>query len=937
MKFRLSLLLLVPAMAVIALAAIIVDDRDTAWEEARAAAELADFARVVASVDEALGIEAMAGAASTAGVYGADVQLATVEARSGADIPDVNLLGSAQAVTDTRLDLLTTFVTSSEQAYHPDVWSALNTVRETLRYREDITAGRISPLQIADRYSYLRHVLLESLTAQTRSLNLVVGVGPITGLSALVGARSAHLDERLTIDLAIRYDTWAPGQHAVAIEAVVRQNELLSVARAHLDRDIAGGGDPLVLAPTRSVVTQSMDVPPLTSEAWLAVSDGWLTVLGAEIAGATGTITERFAQAERSAATDRMATVASVGSTLMFAALMAIIVVIRMVRRVGRVTEQAELLALDAAADVEDIADVGRDEIGQLSRTFDEMASRLRRSAHLHAVESGVLEAVARCEPIETILELIAELLGVDELGQPVYAFSHHAPAAGVMPLFDDDSVTTLWLMKRGGGVVEVMPEGMEARAAFGLAKMAQARFDDDARIQFQIRHDPLTGMLSRATILASAATALDRCGSGYVGILYVDLDGFKPINDTYGHASGDEVLKVQARRLGAIAARNRGSAGRLGGDEFLLIAPRMATPDDIRTIAESIVVGLSGPVELGSGVEVTTGTSVGCVAADNTMAIDEWIHEADIALYEAKRRGRGGAVVSTEQLRERANAADMLSDEVRAALEGGQFVPFFQPVWGDGGANLIGLEALARWQRPVHGITSPGVFLPVVEELNEASRFDGLFFERVCSQVADWNRRGLPIGYVSINVSAARLEDPKFVSETLAALAQTGCDPSAIVIEVTEEGVMTDISRNGERLEELRVAGVRIAADDFGKGYSSLAYLHKLPVDIVKVDRQFVDGIDHSRTNRAIVSAIRALASAMELTLIAEGVERPEELAQLIELGCDAVQGFLLGKPMPLEETEVMIGQRLVRSPASAEWFALAATDDPLSAEVTP
>lgn len=917
MKFRLSVLLLVPAITVIALASIIVDDRDAAHEESKVGAEIARFAANVADLDEALGNEAMVSAAFSGEV--GDRGPNSVDFEVWADATE---MVESQAVTDEMLRGLVATINQSEYPYDREVHSAVMTVSETLAFRSDISAGLISPLQIADRYSYLRSELLDSLGTQTQAANLTAGLGPISGLSGLVRARSAHLNERLTIELAIRYDSWAPGQHAAAIESMAAQDELLAGARAGLG--VGGFEIPPSLEPVRSTVIQTMDVPPLTRSAWLSLSDEWLARLDAQIAHSTYQIRAEFADNEDAAATDRIATVAAVGTTLLFAALMAVFVVIRLVQRVGRVTQRALILASDATATTSAIADKGRDEIGQLSQAFDDMAAQIRLSSELHATESSVLEAVALNEPIDATLETIARLLGLDDLGQPYYSFSHHAPQAGVAPIIGADEGTPLWLITQTGQPAGDMPARIETTTAIALASMAQARFDDDARIQFQIRHDRLTGLLGRGTILDVAASTLERCGRTRVGLFFVDLDGFKPINDTYGHASGDAVLRAQSRRLGAVAATNRGSVGRLGGDEFLVVIPRVDSNPRLTEIAEDIVTALSGPVQVDAGVDVSTGTSVGCVLADKTMRIDQWIHEADVALYEAKRSGRGGAVASTKDLRERKHEAELLRDEVLNAVEGGQFVPFFQPVWADGGKQLAGFEALARWEHPEDGIVSPALFLPVIEELKLASQFDGVFFEIVCEQVAAWGQRGLDVPYVSINVSAARLEDPYFVSETLGALEKTGCDPASVIVEVTEEGVMTDVARNGERLEELRKAGLRVAADDFGKGYSSLAYLHQLPVDVLKIDRQFVDNIDQSRTNRAIVAAVRELASAMDLMLIAEGVERQEELDQLAELGCTKVQGYLLGKPAPLDETEVLIGIHAVRPPAESEaWFA--------------
>ena len=315
-------------------------------------------------------------------------------------------------------------------------------------------------------------------------------------------------------------------------------------------------------------------------------------------------------------------------------------------------------------------------------------------------------------------------------------------------------------------------------------------------------------------------------------------------------------MLIAQAARLTDIVSEYDGIAGRLGGDEFLVLLPRVEDEATLRKITNRMVGELAEPVPASKG-SYQVGVSIGGVLTRPDVPALKLLNDADAALYEAKKQGRGHSLISDQRLRDQILEAEQLNRDVLLGLENQQFTPWFQPIWGDGGATLAGMEALARWQHPERGLVSPGVFLPVAEEANMLSRLDRLMFEQVCRQVVLWREAGLELDMVHYNMSTAWLEEPDFVAETARILDETGCPPEAIVAEVTESGLMTDISSNSHRLQELRESGIRIAVDDFGQGYSSLAYLSDLPVDLLKIDRRFVDRIDQEESNQAIVSAV--------------------------------------------------------------------------------
>jgi EAL domain-containing protein (putative c-di-GMP-specific phosphodiesterase class I) len=346
-----------------------------------------------------------------------------------------------------------------------------------------------------------------------------------------------------------------------------------------------------------------------------------------------------------------------------------------------------------------------------------------------------------------------------------------------------------------------------------------------------------------------------------------------------------------------------------LGGDEFLLIVPDLLGHADLLDVADTVVAELNKPVVLATG-SFQVSASVGGVLVRADVAPLRLLNDADAALYDAKRLGRAQAVVSTQALRDRIVETEQLRQDVISGLQGSQFKPWYQPIWADDGLSLVGMEALARWEHPERRVVPPSVFLPVAEELHLLGELDRVVFEAVCRQVVAWRAAGHVLDYVHYNLSTAWLEDPAFVAETTRILELTGCPPSAIVAEVTESGLMTDIDSNIHRLQKLREVGIRVAVDDFGQGYSSLAYLSELPVDLLKIDRRFVDMVDQERSNQAIVSAIIRLGRSLGLRIIAEGVERPEELEFLSGAGCDLYQGYLLARPVPAAEVTAILGR---------------------------
>ena len=915
MRVRLFTLLVVPAAAAMVLAGMIVVERSARYEAAKTAFSVARLADDVAALDKALGEEALASSEL--------VESAERVSRTAA----ANRFADTSAATDRQLARIEDRLRRG--TYHPQLHGAASAVRATLAFRSDVTAGIVSPLQTLDRYSHIRSALLDALTAEALLLSTTGGQQHILALVDLIEARSAHLDERVAVGLARRYQEWAPGLHSEVVMSVTDQNGHLENANRFLFGDVVE--PPAALAEWRKEISISDAAPRIDARTWSALSDSWLAQLDDEIGVQRTRTMDLLAHERSSAESTQLATIVGVSVAVLVAMLLASVLSVRLVRRVSIITQQARAMAAGRPTRRTSPEVRGADELGQLASAFDEMTTQIETRTRNQWIESSVLESIVQGASIDEVMRRTALLLGTDDDGEPRYEFvtdpdgevrvaSRSAPAghqtgdrgtAGDRGLAGDGGVAG----PAAAGSTVAAIDAPEFRTALGLVTMARQRDADHQQLAWQANRDGLTGLLNRGAILGRALAVAEPPPGAPTrpAFLYLDLDGFKTVNDQFGHSAGDRVLSAQAERLEGLVVERGGVAGRLGGDEFLLVLPAVGDDGELRRFAERLVEELSQPVAAGDRT-FQVGASVGAVLTRPDVPALKLLNDADAALYQAKRQGRGQALVSTQALRDHIVEADQLRRDVQQALTGGQLEPWFQPIWGDRGASLVGLEALIRWPHPERGLVPPAVFLPVADELNLLADLDRMMFEAVCHQVAAWRATGLHLEMVHYNLSTAWLEQPAFVGDTTRILRETGCPPQAIVAEVTESGLMTDISSNSHRLQELREVGIRIAVDDFGQGYSSLAYLSDLPVDLLKIDRRFVDHIDREESNQAIVSAVLNLGQSLGLTIIAEGVERPEELDYLNRVECDLFQGFLLSRPLPVEEATALLGR--ARSP---------------------
>ncbi|WP_425995976.1 bifunctional diguanylate cyclase/phosphodiesterase [Caulobacter sp. DWR1-3-2b1] len=439
---------------------------------------------------------------------------------------------------------------------------------------------------------------------------------------------------------------------------------------------------------------------------------------------------------------------------------------------------------------------------------------------------------------------------------------------------------------------------GIGAMMLFRVTRRAAKKLLlSEAEAKHLALHDPLTGLANRTlfTDRLVHAHALLRRKPGYLGVLCVDLDRFKEVNDSYGHDAGDQVIREVARRLQAIC-RETDTICRLGGDEFAIIQPD-TTPAGCATLAQRVVEGLSGELDLSIGrAELSCSVGV-AVVSDADQGQAEMLRQADVALYRAKEAGRGRYCFFEPEMDAALRLRKGLERDLRAAIDQERLTVAYQPLT-DARGVILGVEALARWNDPERGDISPAIFIPLAESTGLIAAIGRLVFRRACYDSLRWS--GLE---VSVNVSALQLSLPGFVDEIEQILAETGAEASGFVLEITETALLKDSDGVHDALRRIKRLGFRLALDDFGTGYASLAYLRRHPIDKLKIDRSFVSNLPPDVEATSVAGAIISLAKSLGLKTTAEGVETQGQFDTLVKLGCVEFQGFLLARPMPAHE----------------------------------
>ncbi|MGR6967769.1 putative bifunctional diguanylate cyclase/phosphodiesterase [Geodermatophilus sp. URMC 61] len=435
-----------------------------------------------------------------------------------------------------------------------------------------------------------------------------------------------------------------------------------------------------------------------------------------------------------------------------------------------------------------------------------------------------------------------------------------------------------------------------------------------------QAFHDTLTGLANRALFSDRVDQALRRRarGDASAAVVFIDLDGFKAVNDTLGHQAGDALLREVAERLRS-AVRAGDTVARLGGDEFaILVGCSGDGADEARTTADRVLDVLAHPVELASQ-QVTVSGSVGIAVAGEDATGESLVQDADIAMYVAKVSGRGRSVVFEPDMRAAAVEQRRLEHELAGALAADQFRLVYQPVVDLADQRVLGFEALLRWQSPTLGAVPPNRFVPVAEDLGLIDEIGAWVLREACRTAAAW-RREHPAAAdttMSVNVSAVQLTSPDLLDHVREALAASGLPASALVLEVTETALVGDAERAAESLSALRALGVRLALDDFGTGYSSFSYLQQFTFDVLKIDRSFVATITRDGEMPPIVRGLVDLGRALDLEVVAEGVESEAQRARLLDGRCVSGQGFLFAAPLEATDAELLLLGRRPSTPA--------------------
>ncbi len=484
-----------------------------------------------------------------------------------------------------------------------------------------------------------------------------------------------------------------------------------------------------------------------------------------------------------------------------------------------------------------------------------------------------------------------------------------------------------------------------------GFVRDISERRRFEVQLARQALHDRLTGLPNRVLLRDRLENALARTlrHRSTVALMILDIDRFKVINDSLGHEGGDRLLVAVAERLSRLL-RPGDTLARMGGDEYAMLCEDVSGRDEAAALAGRVLDAFESHFRMaaaGSGVDpagapvgaeetdVAVTVSVGvAMAAGDESDPDLLLRDADVAMYRAKQRGRGRFEVFDEAMRHATVDRLSVENDLRRAIRQGQLRLFYQPIVHLDSGHIAGFEALVRWQHPVRGLLSPAEFIPPAEDTGLIIPLGRCVLSEACLQAAAWQRRRgdqRPLR-ISVNVSAKQLQYPGWADEVAATLAETGLEPSHLVLEITESVLMEDAEASSATLEELRRLGVRVAIDDFGTGYSSLGYLRRLPVDVLKIDKSFIDGVAKGPHESALARAVVKLARTLGLDAVAEGVTDRRQLAELRRLRCPYGQGYYFSRPQPPEVVADLLGLSSLPADPDAAAGAEAAAGEPVT-----
>jgi len=430
--------------------------------------------------------------------------------------------------------------------------------------------------------------------------------------------------------------------------------------------------------------------------------------------------------------------------------------------------------------------------------------------------------------------------------------------------------------------------------------------------LDYQANHDHLTGLKNRLFFNLSLEQAISHAErhKQKIALLFIDLDRFKEINDSFGHQVGDSVLKIVAKRLHQ-TIRREDLLVRLGGDEFVILIEEVPNKEGVSTLAKKIIAVLGEEINI-EEQSFYVGTSIGItIYPDDAFNASDLIKNADAAMYRAKSEGRNNFQYYHSQITDAAYERVVLEAQMRLAIVNHEFMVFYQPQVNGRTGEIIGMEALIRWDNPKQGLISPAKFIPIAERTDLVLELDEFVLKTALSQFSKWYQQGLNPGVLSINLTLKELKQQKYIAGVGQLLKELNYKPSNLEFEITENLVMDKPEQCIELLNKIRFNQIRLAIDDFGTGHSSLSYLKQLPVNKLKIDRSFINDLPFNSDDAAITKAIVALAKSLKFELIAEGVETKEQVDFLINHGCERIQGYYFHRPQPAEEIEKILLQR--------------------------
>jgi diguanylate cyclase (GGDEF)-like protein len=527
---------------------------------------------------------------------------------------------------------------------------------------------------------------------------------------------------------------------------------------------------------------------------------------------------------------------------------------------------------------------------------FEELQSEVGEGPCIEAYHTGEAVAIPDLRREERFPEFSPRAMAGGLAAVFTFPLHHGVQRLGALDLYRD---TPGELSDEDMSAAQTLAD---VAAAYLLIVQARSDLQDSSdRARQAALHDDLTGLPNRTLVVEGLTHhfARDRRPGKTPAVLFIDLDRFKQVNDTFGHRVGDQLLVAVARRLSSVL-RSGDTLGRLYGDEFVLLCEDLDLRSRADGIVERITSALSAPFVI-AGTEVDVTASIGITFADPNHDAEQLLHDADVAMYQAKRAGGGRVQVLDQRDQHLAELQAGLGRDLRGISGRNELRIDYQPIVATTDRRIMGVEALLRWTHPLRGPVRPTVLVPLAEQSGLITTIGKWVLQEAWAQRSRWQTEHPVQSFpISVNVSADQLMSIGF-ADTVAAVLQTPpFDPQLLVLEVTETVFVRDIQRARTVLDDLKDLGVTVAIDDFGTGYSSLSYLRQFPVDIIKIDQSFIADLGHDRTSQKIVTAIIDLAHSLEMTVVAEGVETAEQYDNLVRLGCDHCQGFYFARPMP-------------------------------------